>query len=205
MKNYMNQKPIHNMTMEEIAEIGEAFADYPYKNGERGLKDILGGRDKTARYINAFMQAALKAGWIYPAGEGREAFIAVRTSDQRVPAMTMLGFLCSVIRILGFRGAFRLMKQLNREGPSLEEKLKKERRPFLKVEMLCVRKRYQGQGYMRKAMETVFSMAEEMGLPCILDTDAQGKMERYCHLGMTLAGKRKIDERTFLYDLIREP
>lgn len=201
----MNQKPIHNMTMEEIAEIGEAFADYPYKNGERGLKDILGGKDKTARYINAFMQAALKAGWIYPAGEGREAFIAVRTSDQRVPAMTMLGFLCSVIRILGFRGAFRLMKQLNREGPSLEENLKKERRPFLKVEMLCVRKRYQGQGYMRKAMETAFSMAEEMGLPCILDMDAQEKMERYCHLGMTLAGKRKIDERTFLYDLIREP
>ena len=201
----MNQKPIHNMTMEEIAEIGEAFADYPYKNGERGLKDILGGKDKTARYINAVMQAALKAGGIYPEGEGREAFIAVRTSDQRVPAMTMLGFLCSVIRILGFRGAFRLMKQLNREGPSLEENLKKERRPFLKVEMLCVRKRYQGQGYMRKAMETAFSMAEEMGLPCILDTDAQEKMERYCHLGMTLAGKRKIDERTFLYDLIREP
>ena len=173
------------MTLEEITEIGEAFADYPYKKGERGLKDILGGRDKTARYINAFMQAALKAGWIYPVGEGREAFIAVRTSDQRVPAMTMLSFLCSVIRILGFRGAFRLMKQLNREGPSLEEKLKRERRPFLKVEMLCVRKRYQGQGYMRKAIETAFSMAEEMGMPCILDTDAQEKMERYCHLAMS--------------------
>lgn len=201
----MNQNPIHNMTMEEIAEIGEAFADYPYKNGECGLKDILGGRGKTARYINAFMQAALKAGWIYPVGEGREAFIAVRTSDQRVPAMTMLSFLCSVIRILGFRGAFQLMKQLNREGPSLEEKLKRERRPFLKVEMLCVRKRYQGQGYMRKAMETAFSMAEEMGMPCILDTDAQEKMERYCHLGMTLAGKRKIDDRTCLYDLIWTP
>ena len=201
----MNQNPIHNMTMEEIAEIGEAFADYPYKNGECGLKDILGGRGKTARYINAFMQAALKAGWIYPVGEGREAFIAVRTSDQRVPAMTMLSFLCSVIRILGFRGAFQLMKQLNREGPSLEEKLKRERRPFLKVEMLCVRKRYQGQGYMRKAMETAFSMAEEMGMPCILDTDAQEKMERYCHLGMTLAGKRKVDDRTCLYDLIWTP
>ena len=48
-------------------------------------------------------------------------------------------------------------------------------------------------------------MAEEMGMPCILDTDAQEKMERYCHLGMTLAGKRRIDEQTFLYDLIREP
>ena len=165
------------MTLEEITEIGEAFADYPYKKGERGLKDILGGRDKTARYINAFMQAALKAGWIYPVGEGREAFIAVRTSDQRVPAMTMLSFLCSVIRILGFRGAFRLMRQLNREGPSLEEKLKRERRPFLKVEMLCVRKRYQGQGYMRKAIETAFSMAEEMG--CLLYTSFRGSHSRH--------------------------
>ena len=201
----MDRKPIHDMTAEEIAEITEAFTDYPYKTGERGLKDCLGGRGKTARYTNAFIRAALKAGWIYPVGEGREAFIAVRTSDQRVPAMTMLSFLCSVIRILGFRGAFRLMKQLNREGLSLEEKLKGERRPFLKVEMLCVRKRYQGQGYMRKAIETAFSMAEEMGMPCILDTDAQEKMERYCHLGMTLAGKRRIDEQTFLYDLIREP
>lgn len=201
----MDRKPIYNMTTEEIAEIGEAFADYPYKNGECGLKDLLGGREKTVRYINSFMRAALKAGWIYPAGEKREAFIALRASNRHVPVMTMLGFLCGVIRILGFRGAFRLMKQMNRSGPSLEEKLKRERRPFLKVEMLCVRKRYQGQGYMRKAMEIAFSMAEERGIPCILDTDAQEKMERYCHLGMTPAGKREIDDRTFLYDLIWEP
>ncbi len=42
----MDRKPIHDMTAEEIAEITEAFTDYPYKTGERGLKDILGGREK---------------------------------------------------------------------------------------------------------------------------------------------------------------
>lgn len=68
----MDRKPIHDMTAEEIAEITEAFTDYPYKTGERGLKDILGGRGKTARYINAFIRAALKAdGFTRWAKEGR--------------------------------------------------------------------------------------------------------------------------------------
>ena len=33
----MDRKPIHDMTAEEIAEITEAFTDYPYKTAERGL------------------------------------------------------------------------------------------------------------------------------------------------------------------------
>ena len=49
--------------------------------------------------------------------------------------------------------------------------------------MLIVTENYQGQGYMRKLMEFAYKMADKNGRPCIPDTDAKGKCDRYVHLG----------------------
>ena len=50
----------------------------------------------------------------------------------------------------------------------------------------------------------VFRKADEYGVPCILDTDAQNKLDKYCHLGMKHVGTRKVDDDCYLYDLMRE-
>ena len=53
-----------------------------------------------------------------------------------------------------------------------------------------MREEYQGQGYMRKALELAFAEGNRLGLPVVLDTDAKLKSDKYRHLGMELAGVR---------------
>jgi GNAT superfamily N-acetyltransferase len=82
--------------------------------------------------------------------------------------------------------------------------MRKEKRKFLRIEMLVVRKEYQGQGYMRQMMEYVYALAEERMIPVILDTDDRDKAARYEHLGMKLDRVRSCGEHFHMYDLIRE-
>lgn len=39
--------------------------------------------------------------------------------------------------------------------------MRKAKRKFLRIEMLVVRKKYQGQGYMRQMMEYAYALADE--------------------------------------------
>ena len=193
------------MTEQEITENGEAFADYHYETGEDGMFCIFQSRDKTVDYICAFVRAALETGWMWSVGENREAFIAISDAKTPVPFKVMMHFLRECIHILGFGTGFRLVGALMKGGTSLEDEMKKKKKPYIKIEMLCVRKAYQGRGYMRKAMEIAFQMAQERGVPCILDTDEKLKMDKYCHLGMKLVKTRKVGEKSYMYDLIKTP
>ena len=81
----------------------------------------------------------------------------------------------------------------------------KQKKPYVYVGMVCVREAYQGQGYMRSVMELAFAEGDRLGVPVILDTDAQSKCDKYLHLGMELAGTRSLGDGGMLYDLIRYP
>ena len=82
--------------------------------------------------------------------------------------------------------------------------MRKAKRKFLRIEMLVVRKEYQGQGFMRKMMEFTYHLADKRQVPVILDTDDKDKAARYEHLGMKLDRVRSCGERFHMYDLIRE-
>lgn len=83
--------------------------------------------------------------------------------------------------------------------------MKKEKKPYIFVGMVCVREPYQGQGYMRKVLDMAFAEGDRLHLPVILDTDAMSKCVKYQHLGMELAGTRSFGSYGALYDLIRYP
>ena len=53
---------------------------------------------------------------------------------------------------MNLREIIRFAKAISQGGPSLEDVLKKEKKPCIYVGMVCVREAYQGQGYMRKVM-----------------------------------------------------
>lgn len=59
--------------------------------------------------------------------------------------------------------------------------------------------------YMRPLVETAFELADQSGLPVIVSTDAGIKKDKYAHIGMTLVNTRMLGERSFMYDLVREP
>ena len=82
--------------------------------------------------------------------------------------------------------------------------MKKNGEKFLSVEMLCVRKEYQGKGYMRKAMNDIFQLADEKGLP-VLETDETLKADKYRHLGMEQEGVRRFTPEIAFYEMIYRP
>ena len=52
--------------------------------------------------------------------------------------------------------------------------------------------------------EKIDEKADGYGVPCVLDTDAKNKLEKYCHLGMRHVATRKLAGDCYLYDLMKE-
>ena len=92
-----------------------------------------------------------------------------------------------------------------RGGTSLQDRMDKEKKPYIFVGLVCVREKYQGQGYMRKVLNFAFAEGDRLDVPVILETDAQSKCDKYVHLGMELAGTHDLGAFGKLYDLIRYP
>ena len=81
---------------------------------------------------------------------------------------------------------------IKRGGASLQDRMDKERKPYIFVGLVCVREKYQRQGYMRKVLNIAFAEGDRLGVPMILETDAKNKCDKYVHLGMELAGTRDL-------------
>ena len=65
-------------------------------------------------------------------------------------------------------------------------------------------------GYVRMALQggmlhttSPRGEGDRLGIPVILETDAENKVERYEHLGMKLVKTRDLGEGVFMYDLYR--
>lgn len=81
---------------------------------------------------------------------------------------------------------------IKRGGASLQDRMDKERKPYIFIGLVCVREKYQRQGYMRKVLNIAFAEGDRLGVPMILETDAKNKCDKYVHLGMELAGTRDL-------------
>ena len=81
---------------------------------------------------------------------------------------------------------------IKRGGASLQDRMDKERKPYIFVGLVCVREKYQRQGYMRKVLDIAFAEGDRLGVSVILETDAKNKCDKYVHLGMELAGTRDL-------------
>ena len=117
----------------------------------------------------------------------------------------MLSFPFRAMKAVGTRPLYDLSQLLKNGGSSLADRMKKKGDKFLSVEMLCVRKEYQGKGYMRKAMEEVFRLADEKRLPVVLETDETLKADKYRHLGMEQEGVRRFTPEIAFYEMIYRP
>lgn len=195
---------ITELSEREIEEIGEAFADHAYAEGERGMAYLFGSRDNVKNYISGYARAMIKGGYLYSTSENHEAFVAYRYSKDKYAASAGLELIKSVLSTVGLGGAIRMLKAMSKGGKSYEDIYKKTKKPYIFVGMLVVRKQYQGQGFMRKALDIAFEDGKRRGCPVLLDTDAELKRDKYVHLGMKNVQTRKISEGSYLYDLVKE-
>jgi len=201
-------KKIRSLSDEKIDEIsaliGESFWDYPYEEGEGGLKPFFPSKQSMTEYMKSFVIAGIESGTFYSTDNGEGYILITDTKGNRPGFRSIVRMAARMKNALGGWGKlFSFLKQANSgcDKKPLEIQMKKQKKPYIKVEMLIVTEKYQGQGYMRKLMEFAYKMAEKQGCPCILDTDAKSKCDRYVHLGM-----KHVQTRTAagckIYDLM---
>jgi GNAT superfamily N-acetyltransferase len=203
-------KKVTSLSKEKIDEISEligaSFWDYPYEPGEGGLKPFFSSKHAMSEYMKSFVVAGMESGTLYSTDNGEGYILITDTKGNHPNFRSIVKMTRQMKSALGGWGKlFSFLKQANLgcDKKPLEIQMKKLKKPYVKVEMLIVTEKYQGQGYMRKLMEFAYKMADKNGCPCILDTDAKGKCERYIHLGMKLVQTRTA-AGCKIYDLMYE-
>lgn len=200
-------KDLSNEQIDKICRaIGDSFFDHDYGDKEKGLAKYIADREMMFRYMRAIFAAGVKSGTVYATSNQGEGYIMLSgTKWEKTKIGPALVMLKDIIKALGgFQNAVQFFREIKAGGLPIDDKLKKEKKDFLKVEMLVVLKEYQGQGYMRKLLEFAFEKADTYGVPCVLDTDAKNKLDKYCHLGMRHVATRKLAGDCYLYDLMKE-
>lgn len=187
-----------------IQEIGHAFGYYNYGK-EKGLNAVFSTNDAVAAYISAYARGMLRGGLLHATSERMEGFIAYKMPGQKLGLKTVMPIAKGVFSSLTLKEIARFVILASNGGPDLKSRLDKEKQPYIFVGMVCVREKYQGQGYMRRLMEMVYAEGNRLGVPVVLDTDARSKCDKYEHLGMQLAGTRDFGQYGTLYDLIKYP
>ena len=142
---------------------------------------------------------------LYATSENGEEFIAYKLPGQKVGIKAALPLVGGFFGSMKIKEMIRFIRIMSKGGSGLGKQLDKAKKPYIYVGLVCVRKPYQGKGYMRKVMDMAFAEGNRLGVPMILDTDAKSKCDKYIHLGMELAGTRRFGEHGVLYDLIKYP
>ena len=195
---------IRTITEEEIHDIGHAFGYYDYGQ-ETGLPAAFSGQEATADYICAYVRGMLRGGFLHAVSERGEGYIAYKLPKQKLGFKVLWPIAKGMLRNSTPKRLVRFAMAIKRGGTSLPDRMDKEKKPYIFVGLVCVREKYQGQGYMRKVMDIAFTEGDRLGVPVILETDARSKCDKYVHLGMELAGTRDLGEFGKLYDLIKYP
>lgn len=187
-----------------IEDIGHAFGYYDY-GAEHGMNEVFPSREAIATFICGYVRMMLQSGMLYATSEIGEGYIAYKLPGQKVSLKAALPLASGLLGSMKLREFIRFVRIMSKSGAGLDKQFNKAKKPYIYVNLVCVREQYQGQGYMRKVMNIAFSEGNRLGVPVILDTDAKSKCDKYIHLGMELAGTRHFGEHGVLYDLIKYP
>lgn len=187
-------------------QIADAFFDYKYNKDDLGLIKYISSREAMFTYIEAIVRASYKSGLLYTTSEKQEGYLILAGEG-----MGEIGFIDGMRMIFAEKkalGGFGKMKEFISacfsDGSTIEMRMRKNKRKFVRIEVLVVRPEYQKQGFMREMMNYVYEIADKNNLPVILDTDDKDKSLRYEHLGMKLDRMRNCGDKFHMYDLIRE-
>ena len=192
---------------QEIKEIGYAmensFFDYEYRNGQEGIRCICPEREMMCEYLTAFVRAAHSSGLLYATSENGEGYIIVTSKAHDLSPAATWRFLKDCLHVLGPAGAWKMISLSLKSGKPYTADLKKQKIPYMSLEVLCVRKEYWGQGYMRQLMNLFFELADAEHLACYIATDDELKVRKYVHCGTQLMRTRVMNDVFTNYCLYR--
>ena len=155
-------------------------------------------------YLVAMIKTANEYDGIYATSANKEGIIILTDTTHPYPAIAMIKMMWRMMRALGFKNFNDIIKKFQAGGASLERTYRNRKKQFIQIELLAVKKKYQGKGFMRPLVETAFEVAKRGGLPVIVSTDAKLKKDKYEHIGMKHVNTRTLGEKSFMYDLVKE-
>ena len=144
---------VKSMTEEEIYEIGHAFGYYDYGE-ETGMPAAFSGKEATANYICAYVRGVLRGGFLHTSSERGEGYIAYKLLKKKMGLKTMWPIACGMLHNSTLKRLFQCGIAIKRGGVSLQDRMDKEKKPYIFVGLVCVREKYQGQGYARNGQYT---------------------------------------------------
>ncbi len=195
------------LTEAEMKEFAEVFAYYDYGNEEIGMVPYYPGypdRTSLVNYLVAMIKTANEYDGIYATSDKKEGIVILTDTTHPYPGIAMIKMMWRMMRALGFKNFSNIIKKFQAGGASLEKTYRENKKQFVQIELLAVRKEYQGKGFMRPLVETAFEVAKKSKLPVIVSTDAKLKKDKYEHIGMKHVNTRMLGEKSFMYDLVRE-
>ena len=195
------------LTEDEMREFAEVFAYYDYGAEEIGMVPYYPGypdRTSLVNYLVAMIKTANEYNGVYATSDKKEGIVILTDTTHPYPGIALFKMLWRMARALGFKNFGDIIKKFQAGGASLEKNYRDNKKQFVQVELLAVKKEYQGKGFMRPLVETAFEVAKRGNLPVIVSTDAKLKKDKYEHIGMRHVNTRKLGENSFMYDLVRE-
>ena len=201
---------VKNITETQLAGIiqavSDAFYDYEYDPDDGGLILFINHREDMHTYIGAIIRAAYNNAMLYTTSEKGEGYLILSGDGMgSIRFMDGMKMICAEKIALG--GLWKMKEFISAcfsDGNTIETRMRKAGRKFIRIEMLAVRKEYQKQGFMKQMLDYVYAVADAKRVPVILDTDDKNKSRRYEHLGMKLERIRNCGTQLHMYDLIRE-
>ena len=170
-----------------IRDIGHAFGYYDYGE-ETGMSAAFSGKEATENYICAYVRGVLRGGFLHTTSERGEGYIAYKLPKEKMGLKTMWPIACGILHNSTLKRLLRFGIAIKRGGASLQDRMDKEKKPYIFVGLVCVREKYQGQGYMRKVLNFAFAEGDRLGVPVILETDAKASATNMCIWGWNLPG-----------------
>ena len=151
-----------------IRDIGHAFGYYDYGE-ETGMSAAFSGKEATANYICAYVRGVLRGGFLHTTSERGEGYIAYKLPKEKMGLKTMWPIACGMLHNSTLKRLLRFGIAIKRGGASLQDRMDKEKKPYIFVGLVCVREKYQGQGYMRKVLNFAFAEGDRLGVTVYLD------------------------------------
>lgn len=196
---------INALSEKELRSIGDAFGEYEYGDNEWGMSYLCKGGRATSDYICAYAKMMIQSNAMYSLSERHEAFIGFRYPKQKMKLSSGMGLFKSILCTFDFGNLLKMIKGSKGAGKSYKSILSKRKIPYIYVDLVAVRKEFQGKGFMRPLLEIAFEEGRRLALPVVLDTDAELKKAKYEHLGMKCVTTTQFLDGVKLYGLVYEP
>ena len=134
---------LESMSREQVREISRqiarVFYNYKYNEEDIGLIKYISSEEAMFIYIDAIVQAAYKSGVLYATSQRQEGFLMLsgKGAGGRIGFVDGMRMIAAEKKALG--GFGNMKKFINAcfcDGRTIETRMRKEKRKFLRVEML---------------------------------------------------------------------